>query len=422
MNARLSSASHQTFHVSELGCRELEFSKNLADLPDGEKVWAALGRHQPPPLRELVSFFNIGELNVGKIKSKCSHIVLKMHFLEIFRSKLLKLLGIDPYRFLSLQFSMKELPPHKLLSEFSPPVQETVPRLFSDIPLEIHVPRRLTIEVSNVQVSGPAGHLYFGDSLLAESTSWPPEVALLSKPIARLKNASIMPGTFIVLGEASYYHFLLENLGVVLSLIEEFPEATVLAPESSLTYLRDSLELLPKGTRVERYTGEVQLEKVILATRRETLGRPQPREVSSLVRLAERHQVTNDPEPESTKLYISRRRARRSVESEVQLEKRLEVLGFQIVFPEDIPLESQIQLFATSSVVVAPHGAGLANIVFAPSGTRVVELLDPRWPNHCFELLAMACSHKFSRILIDPNDSGSLNLALDIERVLSEVA
>jgi hypothetical protein len=51
--------------------------------------------------------------------------------------------------------------------------------------------------------------------------------------------------------------------------------------------------------------------------------------------------------------------------------------GFEIVEAEKLPIGEQIRLFAEASVVAGPHGAGLTNIVFAPRGTRILELIGP---------------------------------------------
>jgi capsular polysaccharide biosynthesis protein len=43
------------------------------------------------------------------------------------------------------------------------------------------------------------------------------------------------------------------------------------------------------------------------------------------------------------------------------------------VFPERLSLAEQAQCFNNASVIFAPHGAGLTNIVFCKPGTKVVE-------------------------------------------------
>lgn len=41
------------------------------------------------------------------------------------------------------------------------------------------------------------------------------------------------------------------------------------------------------------------------------------------------------------------------------------------------PIISQLQLFATASLIVAPHGAGLSNMVVSPLHTPVLEIGPP---------------------------------------------
>lgn len=79
------------------------------------------------------------------------------------------------------------------------------------------------------------------------------------------------------------------------------------------------------------------------------------------------------------RLYISRRDATyRRVANEAELLAVLEPLGFQTVVLSDYPLAEQIALFQRAEVIVAPHGAGLLNLVFCPPETIVVELFSPK--------------------------------------------
>ena len=47
--------------------------------------------------------------------------------------------------------------------------------------------------------------------------------------------------------------------------------------------------------------------------------------------------------------------------------------GFSIVFPEDFTVAQQAVMFSSAQVIAAPHGAGLANILFCRPGTKVIE-------------------------------------------------
>ncbi len=64
--------------------------------------------------------------------------------------------------------------------------------------------------------------------------------------------------------------------------------------------------------------------------------------------------------------YISRADAvRRQEANGPEVIARLKRLGFRTVIPGQLPVVEQAQVFA-AAVVVAPHGAGLTHLVFAP--------------------------------------------------------
>ncbi len=50
--------------------------------------------------------------------------------------------------------------------------------------------------------------------------------------------------------------------------------------------------------------------------------------------------------------------------------------GFEAIFMEDLSLAEQIRLMGETAVLLAPHGAGLTNMMFCAPGTQVVEIAD----------------------------------------------
>ena len=85
------------------------------------------------------------------------------------------------------------------------------------------------------------------------------------------------------------------------------------------------------------------------------------------------------------KLYISREGARRRrVLNDDELWRCLESRGFAKILTENLGWSDQIALFREAKVIVAPHGAGLANLVFCRPGTRVVELFGRTYVNGCY--------------------------------------
>ncbi len=67
------------------------------------------------------------------------------------------------------------------------------------------------------------------------------------------------------------------------------------------------------------------------------------------------------------KIYIRRRPGGwRSVANDDEVAKFLEAEGFESTRPEGLALAEQIRLFVEAKVIAGMHGAGLANLLFAP--------------------------------------------------------
>lgn len=96
-----------------------------------------------------------------------------------------------------------------------------------------------------------------------------------------------------------------------------------------------------------------------------------------------------------TRFYISREKSQNSRVTEEQqrvIDPVLNDMGFEKVFLETMDIETQIALFRQAKYIIAPHGAGLANLVFASAGTKILELNRPLdgQPHlrNCFYLIA----------------------------------
>ncbi len=78
------------------------------------------------------------------------------------------------------------------------------------------------------------------------------------------------------------------------------------------------------------------------------------------------------------RLYISRSLASyRRVLNENEVIKYLRLRGFEEITFERLSVQQQAATMAVAEVVVAPHGAGLSNLVFCAPGTKVIEIFSP---------------------------------------------
>lgn len=101
--------------------------------------------------------------------------------------------------------------------------------------------------------------------------------------------------------------------------------------------------------------------------------------------------ISHTPTP-YRRIYISRRNARfRKLRYEDAFTGILKKHGFEIHYFENYALYEQIRLMQETRFLIGMHGAGLTNILFMPSGSRVMELRFPGdHQNNCYYSLASA--------------------------------
>jgi hypothetical protein len=189
----------------------------------------------------------------------------------------------------------------------------------------------------------------------------------------------------------NHSHWLTAHLPKLLLLREKGMLGPVLLPPQRTATIDGSLRLLglePEAFQTYDHTRPLVVEELtILGTDR---FRP---ELLQLVPQA--FGVAGAP-PSHRKVFISRlRAARRRLLNEEEIWLLLEPLGFERVTMEEMTFAAQVKLMQETAVLVAPHGAGLTNMMFCHPHTHVVEMADLGFPNPNFYALAAAMGHNY---------------------------
>lgn len=96
-------------------------------------------------------------------------------------------------------------------------------------------------------------------------------------------------------------------------------------------------------------------------------------------------------------IYVTRRNAlTRRVLNEDELLIRMSRYGVEAVELEGMSVAHQAKLFAEAILILAPHGAGLANAVFCRQNTALIEFMPDTYNNPCFQILAGLCSLRYA--------------------------
>jgi capsular polysaccharide biosynthesis protein len=65
------------------------------------------------------------------------------------------------------------------------------------------------------------------------------------------------------------------------------------------------------------------------------------------------------------------------------------------VRPEELSFADQVRIFSECAVVLAQHGAGLTNILFAPDRCRVLEIHGPDVTRPHYWIMACTLGHSY---------------------------
>jgi Glycosyltransferase 61 len=234
-----------------------------------------------------------------------------------------------------------------------------------------------------------------GDAI--EETAWDRKQleAMLgaSRLIPRRRHLGGTHASLISQWHSNYFHWILEVLPRYAQLERAgLAHLPLVVPARLGRPHSDSLALLgiPSRQLVPYRPQHVQSDVLVWPTPAGHTGHSPPWACTWL-----RRRFAPEPSQARRRIYLTRDRApSRRIVRERGLVSALRRLGFETVRPESLTFAEQVAVFAAAEMVVAPHGAGLTNLVFATEAT-LVELFEPGYLNPCYRALARSCGHRY---------------------------
>jgi hypothetical protein len=240
------------------------------------------------------------------------------------------------------------------------------------------------------------------------------------KELALYRSVKPLPveGPVTCFGSATYGHVLLQEVPKLLHALEERPESTVVTWLDAPRHVGSLLALLQarnviKGRVVGLPRGLYRVDDYTFTSDEEDSGFFR-RESVEMIRRYLGHDANAPAGPIAAtpkKVYLSRRRSKRSPTNEADVEAMLSSRGFAIVYSEDLDMAEEIALFEQVDLIVGPCGAGLVNLVWVKPGTRVIEIVSPRMITDFFLRLATLVQAEHALCWARPDDLwGSVDL------------
>ena len=245
---------------------------------------------------------------------------------------------------------------------------------------------------------------------------WTPEGKLLQESVTNLATFYLFGGPMETLRRAVrddgntpivpfrsnlvYYHTLLDDLPQLLHALDFRPDSRILLSRKHPKYIDGMLGFLgidPATIVLSDRPLRASLCMFVPKLTRTSFIRP-----CDLTRLRAALLPRIPDSPHARRIYISRRgTALRPFSNEDELENELRTNGFEILRFEDMPFSEQLAAVRSARVIVAPHGSGLANLVVAHEGTRVVEVMPTAWTRSTFPRLCSQLGLDHRLVLCD---------------------
>lgn len=121
--------------------------------------------------------------------------------------------------------------------------------------------------------------------------------------------------------------------------------------------------------------------------------------------------------PTPTRIFCSRRHAKRSCRNAPEVEQLFASHGFEVVFPEDLTMADQIAMFRSAEVVAGLAGSALFNLMFCPEPKPVIIVASEAYTATNEYLIGAVRQHSFDVFRSRPDeDAFQSSFRVDLER------
>ncbi len=293
--------------------------------------------------------------------------------------------------------------------------------------------RSLVVGAMDVDGDGRCGYV-------PALSCWDPAAALCwaTEPSDRITGGLVMVATRFSF--SGLWHWIFEGLVPLVRLddagvLPKVDRVMICADERLGPVVQESLEAMHLGAQYELVTEsfDLSVDLLVMPVRPPAQGgivdpthqlrllafRSGTADGIRLVR--ERLGISTQPLSDAgRRLFVSRSDApKRRVANESELLDVLRPFGFERVVPGELSFEEQVEAFRSASVLVGPHGAGLANIIFSQPGTGLLELQHQDVERNFYRGVAEVAGLRHAEVSCRPDPASPMDMVADPDEIVA---
>jgi capsular polysaccharide biosynthesis protein len=195
------------------------------------------------------------------------------------------------------------------------------------------------------------------------------------------KKQKLKRGLWITDNKTSvYFHFLCDALTRYQTIPEEYKQYPVLLPfKYNLKWLTEILDTLSINYIVLNPNTRTVVEKAIVSSYSAPSGNFHKNTLLNLRQsFIQSYENNILIENNIKKVWIDMSRHRRPVQNIKDLQPILNKYNYVEVLFEELSIHEKINLLSNVDILVGSHSSGLTNMLFMRSGTKVVDIRDPK--------------------------------------------
>lgn len=255
-------------------------------------------------------------------------------------------------------------------------VQSIDPRNKEDI--GHHFNPRFVVVLSEVIIEPQQGLVYsLGGELVAESTVWPLFQLYYSFPWKPKHITRVIDvGESILVTSNAYGHWLAEDLGSIIHLVSNFPDAKILVSKSAPKYVRDFLSIIDKD--FIELEGPARVKNLLFVSKSQDSGWMHPKDVTEIRNFSMFKKAFHQGQAQNS-VYATRRNTKRSPRNEKLIEAEFQKNGFEVVALEELNFMDEVKLLAETKYFAGVHGSAHVNSIFMPEGASLLDIVNENY-------------------------------------------